>query len=44
MSWEENGDREIPDADSPNFVAEKILYAIEKEEAEVFAHDWMKPH
>ncbi len=32
---------EIPEADAPEVVAEKILEAIRTEEAVVFVHDWM---
>jgi short-subunit dehydrogenase len=42
--WEsegEEGDNPFK-ADSAEFMAQKILEAIEGEEAEVFAHDWMK--
>ena len=31
----------LADADTPEFVAEKILEAIETEAAEVFVHEWM---
>ena len=40
MEWE-GGDRDIPPADSPNLVAEKIVEAIEKGKPEIFVHDWM---
>jgi len=44
--WSEYRDRDrgfkLPSPDSAEFVAEKIVQAIETEEAEVFAHDWMK--
>lgn len=33
---------QLPKADSAEYIAEKILYAIESKDAEVFAHDWMK--
>ncbi len=36
---EDNG---LPNADSPEYVAEKILEGITSEEAEIFAHDWMR--
>lgn len=29
-------------ADTAEYVAQKILKGIEDEEAEIFAHDWMK--
>lgn len=32
----------LPPADSAEFVAEKILDCIKNEQAEVFAHDWMR--
>ncbi len=34
--------RKLPPADSPEFVAEKILHGIQHNDAEVYAHDWMK--
>lgn len=37
------GDGKIPPPDSSEHVAEMILGAIQSGEAEVFAHDWMKP-
>ncbi len=37
--WE---DREIPEGDTPEFVAEKILEAITSGAPEIFAHEWMK--
>lgn len=36
------GNDNLPPPDTAQDVAEKILYAIENEEAEVFAHEWMK--
>jgi len=39
---EDGGNSEIPAADSPEFIAEKIVKGIETEESEIFAHDWMK--
>lgn len=38
---ENGGDFKIPDADSADYVAEKIIEAITSEKAEIFAHDWM---
>jgi short-subunit dehydrogenase len=32
----------IPDADPPELIAEKIVEAIKTGKAEIFAHDWMK--
>jgi len=40
MEWEGGGD--MPKIDPPKLIAEKILEAIEKGQAEIFAHDWMK--
>ncbi|HVA96151.1 MAG TPA: SDR family oxidoreductase [Candidatus Acidoferrales bacterium] len=40
--WDGSSDRELPPADSPEFVAEKILEGIQKDTAEIYAHDWMK--
>jgi short-subunit dehydrogenase len=40
--WSGEDSSKIPRADSPEFVAEKILEAIETGKAEIFAHDWMK--
>ncbi len=34
----------LPKADLPEQVAEKILYAIDSGDPEVYAHDWMNPH
>ncbi len=39
-SMEENDN--LPKIDTPEYVAEKILEAIDTERAETFAHDWMK--
>lgn len=46
---EENGEKgeeelnpSLPEGDTAEYVAEKIVDAIEKEESEIFAHDWMK--
>jgi len=39
---EDGGSFERPAPDSAEFVAQKILDCIKNEEAEVFAHDWMK--
>lgn len=41
-NWQFQARNNMPAADSPEFVAEKILETIESEEAEVFVHDWMK--
>lgn len=42
--WPQNGGRrEIPPADSADYAARKIIEAIESGDAEVFAHEWMKP-
>ncbi len=30
-------------ADTPEYVAQRILAGIESGEAEIYAHDWMKP-
>lgn len=40
--WEGDNDEELKPPDPAEYVAEKILEGIESEEAEVFAHDWMK--
>jgi len=40
--FEQNEERNIPSADSADFLAEKIVKGIETEEAEILAHDWMK--
>jgi short-subunit dehydrogenase len=40
--WEGDDGEELQPPDSAEFAAEKILEAIESEEPEVFAHDWMK--
>ncbi len=43
MKWpSRDGEREIPPADSAQYIAEKILDAIKSGKAEVFAHEWMK--
>lgn len=39
---EEFNDSNLPQGDSPEYVAERILEAIESGKAEIFAHDWMK--
>lgn len=40
--WDsDGGGRDIPPADLPEYVAEKILAAIETGAGEIFAHDWM---
>lgn len=43
-NWQDEGveNRELPPADSPEYVAEKILEGIQKKEAEIFVHDWME--
>ncbi|MGH7245609.1 MAG: SDR family NAD(P)-dependent oxidoreductase [Candidatus Levyibacteriota bacterium] len=33
---------DLPPADTPEHVAEKIIQAVEENQTEVFAHDWMK--
>lgn len=44
LKWPSGGTRrEIPPADSAEYIAEKIVQAIKTGEAEIFAHDWMKP-
>jgi short-subunit dehydrogenase len=35
--------RSLPPFDTPEYVARKILEGIESGEAEIFAHDWMRP-
>jgi NAD(P)-dependent dehydrogenase (short-subunit alcohol dehydrogenase family) len=40
--FEAEVDTNLPPPDSAEYVAEKILQVIETEEAEQFAHDWMK--
>jgi len=42
VTWETGGDGKIPDADPPEFIAEKIVEAIKTGVSEVYAHDWMK--
>ena len=42
MEWQEEHDHEYRSPDSAEYVANKILEGIASEEAEVFAHDWMK--
>ena len=39
---EEEPNPSLPEGDTAEHVAEKIVEAIEKEKAEIFAHDWMK--
>ena len=39
-SWLDEGN--ISKADTPEYIAEKILEVIESEGAEIYAHDWMK--
>jgi short-subunit dehydrogenase len=41
FQWEED-DSDFQPPDSAEYVAEKILKGIENEEAEIYAHDWMK--
>lgn len=41
QEWD-NDDPDFQPPDSAEYIAEKILEAIETEEAEIFAHDWMK--
>lgn len=44
MKWSSDGEGyEQPPADSADYIAGKILEAIKSGDAEVFAHDWMKP-
>lgn len=44
MKWPSGGTRwEIPPADSAEFIAEKIVDSVKSGDAEVYAHDWMKP-
>jgi short-subunit dehydrogenase len=38
-----DGDFQLPKADTAEYVANKILEAIENQKAEIFVHDWMKP-
>lgn len=40
MDW--GGDKKLPTFDEPDFVAKKILEAVETESPEIFAHDWMR--
>ncbi len=42
FSRDEERGFELPSPDSADFVADKIVQAIEIGEAEIFAHDWMK--
>ncbi len=37
-----NRNSQIPEVDSAEYVAEKVLYAIKTSESEIFAHDYMK--
>ena len=39
--WE-NDNSDLRPGDSPEYIAEKILEAIKTEEAQVYAHEWMK--
>jgi short-subunit dehydrogenase len=41
QNWEDNGDGPPMPGDPPEYIAKKILEAIETEKPEVFAHDWM---
>ena len=41
IEWDEGDERDLPPPDPPEYVAEKILEAIETEAPEVYAHDWM---
>lgn len=44
MKWPSGESRrEIPPADSAVYIAEKIVDSVKSGEAEVYAHDWMKP-
>jgi short-subunit dehydrogenase len=40
--WEEGEESDLPPADPPEHIAVKILEAIENNEPEVFAHEWMR--
>lgn len=42
QNWEDDGDGPPTLGDPPEYIAEKISEAIEKELPEVFAHDWME--
>lgn len=42
VAQEENSHYTPPPADSPEFVAKKIVEGIQKNEAEIIVHDWMK--
>jgi len=39
--WTGDGNRKLPPADSPEFVAEQILAGIQSGESEVYVHEWM---
>jgi short-subunit dehydrogenase len=40
--WQ-GGDGEIPQADPPEYIAEKIITGIVSGATEIYAHDWMVP-
>ena len=42
FQWEEEDDSDFKPPDSAEYIAKKILEGIENEEAEIYAHDWMK--
>ena len=42
IEWQEEHDHEYRPPDSAEYVANKIMEGIINEEAEIFAHDWMK--
>jgi hypothetical protein len=41
-AFEGEADANLPPPDPPEYVAARILEVIETEEAEQYAHDWMK--
>ena len=46
MEWnglEDSDESELASADPPEFVAEKIIDAVEKGTGQIYAHAWMKP-
>jgi len=42
LKWPVSGERSYRPPDTAEYVAKKILEGIKSEEAEIFAHDWMK--
>lgn len=42
ISLTQDDDRNLPPADPPEYIAEKILEAIKTGKSEIYAHDWMK--